>query len=867
MAIADNFPVSDGHTLIIPRRHVATLFEATDEERLALFALVDEVKLNLDVSHAPDGYNIGINSGEAAGQTIDHLHIHVIPRYSGDVADPVGGVRGVVPGKANYKATEFEPAKARRNKNADSEKIPKAAKTGNGAQPSQISSVSALTEPLSSKPIPFSGKFRPHPIQQRALKALSDTRSKGNRAGLVVMATGLGKTWLAAFDSCSSQSFERVLFVAHREEILDQAMKTFQLIRPDATAGLYDGRDKFPNADLIFASVQTISRQQHLNAFDPNTFDYIVIDEFHHATARTYRKLLDHFTPNFQLGLTATPQRMDGGDLLSLCNGNLVFRCDVADGITSKLLCPFKYFGIADEVNYQEIPWRSSRFSANELTQAVATTKRASHVLEHYHQHAGERTLAFCCTQQHADFMNEFFNAAGIRSAVVHSGEGSAPRTESVEALRRGDIQVLFTVDMFNEGVDIPAIDTVLMLRPTESPIIWMQQLGRGLRVADGKSHLTVLDYIGNHRSFVLKSEALLLNLCELKSEYSGDQSLHDALKRLQSGELEMPPGCKINYDLQAIDLLKGQLKKPKRDDAIKIFYEDFKLQFGQRPTASETFHSGYNPRSVRKAYGSWFGFVQSMGDLTEHESDLLGAHENFLLEIEKTLLTKSFKMLTLLAILQEHQAIAPISIDRLTQRFRDLVTSNASFNGEVPAEILDDSIKLTIYVISNPVNAWIGGNVKSKKRDSFFEFSDGQFSPRFSVATEHESIFGELLRELVDWRIAEYLARAKPDAKDEFIGRIIQSNGRPIIKLPNRDKHPQVPTGEVPLTVAGKSYTAKFAKEFLNVIRDDRGINVLPALVTNLYGEKAGQPGTRFEVKFICNNEEWDMRKLEIKL
>lgn len=189
----------------------------------------------------------------------------------------------------------------------------------------------------------------PHAIQMAALTALADTRQAGHRAGLVVLATGLGKTWLAAFDS---RSFARVLFVAHRDEILTQAMASFRRIRPEARFGRFDGAEKDADAEILFASIQTIGRVGHLRRFAPDAFDYIVVDEFHHASAGSYRGLLGHFTPRFLLGLTATPDRSDGADLLTLCGDNLVYRCDLFEGIEAGLLAPFRYLGVPDEVDY-----------------------------------------------------------------------------------------------------------------------------------------------------------------------------------------------------------------------------------------------------------------------------------------------------------------------------------------------------------------------------------------------------------------------------------------------------------------------------------------------------------------------------------
>ncbi|MEQ8836727.1 MAG: DEAD/DEAH box helicase family protein, partial [Lacipirellulaceae bacterium] len=197
---------------------------------------------------------------------------------------------------------------------------------------------------------------QPHEVQEAALNALRQTRGAGQNAGMVVMATGLGKTWLAAIDS---MHFRRVLFVAHREEILSQSAEAFRRFRPLSPFGRYDGKHKDTEGDVLFASVSTLSRQEHLAAFERDSFDYIVIDEFHHAAAQSYRRLIDYFQPHFLLGLTATPERTDREDLLALCNVHLVFYCDLFEGIERELLSPFHYFGVPDEVDYEQIPWRS----------------------------------------------------------------------------------------------------------------------------------------------------------------------------------------------------------------------------------------------------------------------------------------------------------------------------------------------------------------------------------------------------------------------------------------------------------------------------------------------------------------------------
>jgi HKD family nuclease len=252
----------------------------------------------------------------------------------------------------------------------------------------------------------------PHAIQRDALAALMRTRQQGFTAGLVVLATGLGKTWLAAFDAARLE-FNRILFVAHREEILTQAISTFRRIYPNARIGRLSGEQREIQAHFLFASVQTLARTNHLSHFRPDDFDYIVIDEFHHAAANTYRRVIDYFRPKFLLGLTATPDRTDGADLLALCQENLVFEANIRDGIENGLLCHFHYFGVADDVDYSNIPWRNSQFDLDKLEAAVATEARARNALEQYRKRGGRRCIAFCCSQRHADFMAKFFEHEG----------------------------------------------------------------------------------------------------------------------------------------------------------------------------------------------------------------------------------------------------------------------------------------------------------------------------------------------------------------------------------------------------------------------------------------------------------------------
>jgi superfamily II DNA or RNA helicase len=305
------------------------------------------------------------------------------------------------------------------------------------------------------------------------------------------------------------------------------------------------------------------------------------------------------------------------------------------EGIELELLCPFRYFGVPDEVDYAQIPWRSSYFKEEELTAALATHARAQNALDQLRLRGGRRAIGFCCSLVHADFMAQFFNERGLRAVAVHSGETSAPRLTSLERLQAGEIDIVFAVDILNEGVDLPEIDTVLMLRPTESSIVWMQQFGRGLRVAEGKSHLVVLDYIGNHRIFLTKVRALL-------GAGEGDRSLALALEDVRRNEATFPPGCEVTYELKALELLEGLLRATRDADAFEAFYVDFRSRHGQRPTAIEIYHAGFNPRA--SGHGAWFAFLDHMGDLTATEKRVYQRHGPFLDSVASTPMSKSYK-------------------------------------------------------------------------------------------------------------------------------------------------------------------------------------------------------------------------------
>ena len=602
---------------------------------------------------------------------------------------------------------------------------------------------------------------QPTTVQVSALEALSQTRKDGFRRGLVVLATGLGKTWLSAFDA-EQVGARRVLFIAHREEILNQAAETFLRIRPTRRTGFYMGQTRDVEVDVLCASVQTLSRATHLERFSPQHFDYIVIDEFHHAAATTYRRVINYFAPRFMLGLTATPDRMDQSDILTLCDDNLVYTYDLVAGIDAELLSPFHYFGIYDsEVDYEAIPWRNGRFDPEELSNKLATLGRSRHALTEWRKHNQQRTLAFCASVRHAEFMANQFVKAGVAAAAVYSGSPLS-RAEAIEQLRDKRLAIVFSVDLFNEGVDVPEIDSVMMLRPTESKILFLQQLGRGLRKSAEKERLVVLDFIGNHHGFLHKPQALF-------GVGANFRALARFARDIEQQRWILPKGCYVNYDLKLIEFLKSL-----DGEGVVREYEALKQTLGRRPSAAEFHRGGVSMTAMRQQFGGWYQLVREMGDLEPEEVKVLETFQAFLKEIEITQMTKSFKMVLLEALLESNGFRNPATVNAIAERSWQVLQRRRQLLTDLPADLLhmESGAEPTwvSYWRKNPVNAWIGGNRETQSQ-SFFSVTNDRFVPAFTLAADGYIAFESMVQELLNYRLAAYeVRRTSADAPSNVI-------------------------------------------------------------------------------------------------
>lgn len=352
-------------------------------------------------------------------------------------------------------------------------------------------------------------ELRPEPFQERLLEQVTLSRNEGHHRNLLVAATGTGKTVMAALDYAGLRealSRARLLFVAHREEILLQSRATFrQALRDPSFGELWVGGSRPERFEHVFASIQSLNTTG-LAHLDPAHFDIVIVDEFHHAAARSYQALLDHVRPVELLGLTATPERSDGLPILNWFEGRIAAELRLWDAISQQRLVPFVYYGIHDNTDLREIPWRRGRgYDAEGLSNILtANDAWARFVLQELEKRVDDlgrmRALGFCVGIEHARFMARVFGAAGVPSRAVWSDTPESERRAALTDLAARRVNVVFSVDLFNEGVDVPAVDTLLMLRPTDSPTLFLQQLGRGLRRNIGKSACTVLDFVGHHR-------------------------------------------------------------------------------------------------------------------------------------------------------------------------------------------------------------------------------------------------------------------------------------------------------------------------------------------------------------------------------
>lgn len=610
---------------------------------------------------------------------------------------------------------------------------------------SQTESESTVVTPL-----------HPRPAQEIALEALERTLEEEYDKAMVVMATGLGKTYLAGF---FAQRFRRVLFIAHREEILFQARKSFRRIMPDRTYGIYNGQHKEGEAECVFASINTLGMKKHRESFDTNHFDLIVVDEFHHAAERTYRSILEYFKPRFLLGITATPDRMDGKDVYALCDGNVAYQMHFIEAIRREWLAPFQYHGVYDETDYSQIRWLGNRYDEEELLTAQLKESQAENIYNAWHKHKQTRTLGFCSSIRQADFLADYFRKKGVPALSLHSRTTEMSREEAIRQITEGSLAVIFTVDLFNEGVDIPSVDTLLFVRPTESLTVFTQQVGRGLRLYDGKEYCSIIDLIGNYRNADVK-----LRLFSMEEEGS------DKRKRVD-WEPIVPGNCVLDLDTRVVDLLEEWHRKrlPRRDRLLRSF-EELRGELGRIPSYLELhLYGDANSREYQSEFGSYVGFLYWADLLNEREKETYRRYESWLVDVEKTAMSKSYKMIVHLYMLErgEDRWTEPATPNEVARFFYDYLMAKEyrkrhDFSDQGSRRLWEyDEDKVARLIATMPMTMWSGA------RGSRTTFEDGKFALDFDVAPEDEALLHRWTREACLYRFHLHFERREGKRHD----------------------------------------------------------------------------------------------------
>ncbi|WML38144.1 DEAD/DEAH box helicase [Neobacillus sp. OS1-2] len=549
-------------------------------------------------------------------------------------------------------------------------------------------------------------------MQKRATENLDRLRSFGEKKALVIAATGTGKTYMSAFDVKNVKP-KKLLFIVHREEILKKAKDTFEMLLPNEgfTFGLLTGNHKQKHVDYVFATIQTISKCYH--EFENDEFDYLIIDEAHHAISPTYQTVLDYFKPNFTLGMTATPERSDGYNVFDLFDNNVALEVRLHEALEDELVIPFHYFGITDiegidlsDVDIDDI---------TEITKRLKVNERVDFIIEKmdFYGHDGEKRkgLGFCVSIEHAQYMASEFNKKDYKSVCLYGADPPETRERYINRLEKDndELEFIFTVDIFNEGVDIPSVNTVLMLRPTNSPIVFIQQLGRGLRKHANKEFLTVLDFIGNHnKTFLI---ALALN----GSRYYDKESLKVAIA---TGFANIPGCTHIQMDKISQERILAQIDN-ENFNSMKYLKEEYfefkKLNQGRIPLLLMDYmkyDGAPDPVKFIDREKSYLQFVAKV----EKDDDLKGLLQNdgfegTLKELSSKLPLKRIYEFVIIQYLLDHEEI-------------NLITAKKQIVKMI-RHVDDDSVSHAFETLNQ--NYYDSGQLKNKPK--LVQYSNGKLS------------------------------------------------------------------------------------------------------------------------------------------
>ena len=554
-------------------------------------------------------------------------------------------------------------------------------------------------------------KVVPNAMQKAALKEIRRYRDMGEKRALIIAATASGKTFLAAFDAYNFNA-KRLLFVVHRDTILNDAKKTFEKIFGSTrTYGLFTGQEKNLDADFIFATNAMMAT--HLDSFNPNNFDYIIFDECHHITNTTYEKILNYFTPAFLLGLTATPERMDKQDVFAIFNYVVPYELRLRDAINNDLVVPFKYFAVRDEmIDYsdkEKVNFLKNYFKDDSHIQFI------SNQIEKHRPEGKLKAIGFCRSIDHAREMSLQMDGLGYHTTYLTGENNTGERSKAFEDLAddNNDLEIIFAVDILNEGVDLPSVNMVLFLRPTESQTIFIQQLGRGLRKYKGKDHLTVLDFIGNSYD---RSTQIALGLGSLSSSTVLEKALLSSLVRNDFKDLGLP-GVEIHFDERSKEEILKHIENTNFNTAFRLRsdYFSFKKYLAEKryPSHMDYLNSDCAPDLLRflkakmkgKKNYSYYNFLRNIGE----DVPLFNESEIRLLEVISDLLplTRREEYLIIKQVLENQ-----IDFNLLTKEYKRVNTYSLK-------TAVDNLISRKVIINSNPYKL----NYEKGKGTAFEDF------------------------------------------------------------------------------------------------------------------------------------------------
>ena len=590
----------------------------------------------------------------------------------------------------------------------------------------------------------FKEDIKPNFMQKEALENLKLLRESEDK-GLLISATGTGKTYLSAFDVKNLKP-EKMLFIAHRKTILRKAKYTFENIISNKKMAIY-GEESIVDADYIFAMVQTLNKKEHLEKFSKNYFNYIIIDEVHHSGAKTYQSIISYFKPDFLLGMTATPERSDDFDIYRLFNHNIAYEIRLYDALRENLLCPFHYFGVSDITVDGECI--DNKTSIKNLT----LEQRIDHIIEksRYYGYSGEKLhgLMFVSRVEEANILAEKFNERGIKSIALTGEHGDNTRENAIEKLENGEIEYIITVDIFNEGIDIPCVNQVILLRPTESSIVYIQQLGRGLRKNKNKEFVVVLDFIGNYEKNFLIPTAISQN-------NSFDK---DFMKKFILNGTNMIPGeSSISFEEIVKERIFENINKTNFSTKKNIEH-DFNLlekQLGRTPMLNDFFtRNMIEPSVILKFRKDYDSVLKALRPNTEF-GVLSGIEKNFL-----TFLSSFFtpaKRIHEMVILQESIKNVKISLKEV----EDILEKKYKIKQQ--KENIENAVKHLSKEIFTSLSTM-------KEFEPILEKVNGEYkvSKDFKNGYENNKYFRELVEDLIKYNLGYVEKNYKQSGKESI--------------------------------------------------------------------------------------------------